>query len=119
MTIYFKPLKNVVLDLDDFSVNPANNCLNQLLWLKDQYPKLKVTLFAIPFHLNYDNGNFLRMVKKAFTDWIEFGIHGWTHGEGECLKWNEKEAKEITLVNFRRIRAGLRFFTTISPKMRW
>lgn len=84
-----KPLENVVLDLDDFVQNPANNCLDFLMDLKLRYPKFKVTLFGIPFYKDRYQYDFFEMVNKAFGDWIQIGIHGWKHNSvKECEKWN-------------------------------
>lgn len=77
-------MKTIVLDFDDFSV--LNNRLDLLLKLKESYPKLKLSLFTIPFDFEYERqpaGRILRdktlkMIKKQL-DWIELIPHGLAH----------------------------------------
>lgn len=88
-------LADVVMDLDDFAENPGNNCIAHLLPLKVKYPKLKVTLFAIPFYQGKSNAPFFHMIRKAFGTWIDLAIHGWHHETPiECQHWTYEEAKE-------------------------
>lgn len=89
-------LPDVVLNLDDFAQNPANNCIADLMDLKIKYPKLKVTLFAIPFFQGHDNSPFFHMIKEKFGDWIELAIHGWKHENSmECAHWNHHTAYRL------------------------
>jgi hypothetical protein len=88
-------LQDVVLDLDDFAQEPGNNCLADLMDLKIKYPKLKVTLFAIPYYQGKDNSPFFHMVKEKFGDWIEMAIHGWKHEPVECKEWNHHTAYRL------------------------
>ena len=77
-------MKTICLDLDDFSV--LNNRMDLLLRLKESYPKLKVSLFTIPFEIAREGsveGRLVRdealaMIKKQL-DWIEIIPHGLTH----------------------------------------
>ena len=86
-------MKKVIFDLDDFAEQPERNCLPQLIELKQQYPKLKVTLFSIPFYGGKDQSTFFTMVKKVYADWIQLAIHGWDHHSNfECSKWSYEEA---------------------------
>jgi hypothetical protein len=79
------------LDFDDFSV--SNNRLDLLLRLKESYPKLKVSMFTIPYDIVYENDvsaklmreNTLKELKKHL-DWIEIIPHGLTHFPSEFEK---------------------------------
>lgn len=88
-------LLDVVLDLDDFAENEGNSkeCLELLIKQKEQYPNLKVTLFAIPFYQDKDNTPFFRQTVEKYGDWMQLAIHGWTHETPtECREWNFEEA---------------------------
>lgn len=77
-------MKTVVLDFDDFSV--LNNKLDLLLKLKEIYPKLKVSLFTIPYDIAYESKvtdkrireKALEDIKKQL-DWLEIIPHGLIH----------------------------------------
>lgn len=91
------PMKDVVLDLDDFAENPGNSreALELLIKEKKKFPKLKVTLFAIPFYQDKDNSPYFKEVLKEHGDWIEMAVHGWHHETPtECINWTYDEAKE-------------------------
>jgi len=79
------------LDFDDFSV--LNNRLDLLLRLKESYPKLKVSLFTIPYDILFEKdvaGRLLRAKTleeiKKHVDWLEFIPHGLTHFQDEFKK---------------------------------
>lgn len=72
----------VVFDVDDFSDKyGGGKTLDDLLVLKDRYPKFKCTLFTIPARIHY---SLLERARRY--DWIELGVHGWTHEPLEELK---------------------------------
>ena len=76
-----------VFDLDDFTDGNMLH-MDTLNELKDSFPKLKVTLFAVPFKTS---DRWLKMF-SAF-DWIEFAVHGYTHEPNkECLSWDKDDA---------------------------
>lgn len=86
---------HVVFDLDDFAEQPERNCLNELIKLKEKWPNLKVTLFAIPYYGNQDQSDFFHSVRLNYGDWIQLGIHGWDHHSNfECSQWDYKEAND-------------------------
>ncbi len=88
-------MKDVIFDLDDFAMGPDRNCTEALLKLKEKWPKLKVTLFAIPYYENQRQEEFFNNFVAQYSDWIELGIHGWTHHSNfECSKWDYREAKQ-------------------------
>jgi len=87
-------MDNVILDFDDFAFQPERNCLKELLWLKNKWPNLKVTLFAIPYYENKSQELFFTEVVSKHRDWIQLGVHGLTHHSNfECMKWSWKEAQ--------------------------
>lgn len=90
-------LSDVVFDLDDFAMYPENSaeCIYHLKRQKEKFPKLKVTLFAIPQYRGVDNTTFFSDVLEAYGDWIQLAIHGWHHETPfECKEWTYKEAKK-------------------------
>jgi peptidoglycan/xylan/chitin deacetylase (PgdA/CDA1 family) len=81
-------LDHVVFDLDDFAEEPDRNCLDLLKKIKAKFPNLKVTLFSIPYYNNKDQTPFFHKVVAENRDWIQLGIHGWTHHSNfECQEW--------------------------------
>jgi hypothetical protein len=79
------------LDLDDFSV--LNNRLDLLLRLKESYPKLKVSLFTIPYDLVYEKDVSARLLRdktlekiKENLEWLEIIPHGLLHMPREFEK---------------------------------
>ena len=85
----------LVFDLDDFAEDEDRNCLDALIFLKDKFPNLKVTLFAIPFYKDRSQENFFNDVIAKY-DWIELGIHGWNHHSNfECSQWDYQTAKYL------------------------
>jgi len=82
--------KKIVLDFDDWSL--INNRFDLLLTLKEHFPKLKVSLFTIPCHAEYEfgaghifRGDGLKKLKENL-DWLEIIPHGLTHVEHEFEK---------------------------------
>lgn len=76
-----------VFDLDDLcdDFNPWD----ELHALKERYPNLKVTLFAIPGRCSPELLEQYRQVP-----WIELGVHGYHHSSQECATWSYEEATE-------------------------
>lgn len=94
--------KIICLDFDDFSV--LNNRLDLLLKLKESYPKLKVTLFTIPFDFVYEKDvsgrimrdDTLKAIKKNL-DWMQIVPHGLVHMPREFEKCDYKTMKKYVL----------------------
>ena len=92
-------MRTVCLDFDDFSV--LNNRLDLLLRLKESYPKLKVTLFTIPYDIPYEKDisgkiirkDTLKAIKKNL-DWLQIVPHGLIHMPKEFEKCDYKTMKE-------------------------
>ena len=88
--------------MDDFSI--LNNRLDLLLRLKESYPKLKVSLFTIPFDISSEIGvqgrimrtETLKLIKKQL-DWIELIPHGLTHMPREFEKCDYKTMREYVI----------------------
>lgn len=84
-------MKTISLDFDDWSV--LNNRLDLLLRLKETYPKLKVTLFTIPYDYAYESQvagrimrkSTLKAIKKELS-WLEIVPHGLVHMPKEFEK---------------------------------
>jgi hypothetical protein len=79
------------LDFDDFSI--LNNRLDLLLRLKESYPRLKVSLFTIPYDVAYEKDVAGRLLRdktleeiKKHLDWMELIPHGLTHFPKEFEK---------------------------------
>jgi len=77
-------IKTIVLDFDDFA--PTNNGLFYLKRLKEHFPKMKVSLFTIPFRVtpNKDRVESWLLNKDLVDeinslDWIEILPHGFFH----------------------------------------
>lgn len=73
-----------VLDFDDWSI--LHNRLDLLLKLRESYPKLKVSLFTIPYDAVYENDVSAKLLRKdtlkqvkANLDWMELIPHGLVH----------------------------------------
>lgn len=85
-----KKMQNIVFTLDDFAVD--NHNLDLLLKIKEQSPKMKVTLFAIPTRCP---PWWLRELKEKYP-WMEFAMHGWYHftdrGSQEADQWTKEDA---------------------------
>jgi len=84
-------MKTICLDFDDFSV--LNNRMDLLLRLRESYPRLKVSLFTIPYDFVYEGDlsaslmrkDTLDMIKKNL-DWMEIIPHGLLHTQREFEK---------------------------------
>jgi hypothetical protein len=82
-----KEAKKVCLDIDDGSILRTRYDL--LEKLKEHFPKLKVTLFWIPWDFEYETSKFriqreeLLERIKANLDWIQLVPHGLMHIEKE------------------------------------
>lgn len=85
-----QPLPNVCLSLDDFYPDTDAMCLDELFYLKHLYPKLKVTLFAVPARVP-DSYDFFEEVNKI--DWIRLAPHGMFHEQNECAKWTKDDCE--------------------------
>jgi len=91
-------MKTIVLDFDDFSV--LNNRMDLLMQLKESYPKLKVSLFTIPYDFAFESqpaGRILRdktlAMIKTQLDWIELIPHGLIHFPKEFEKCDYETMK--------------------------
>ena len=76
----------VVFDLDDL-------CDDLDPWfvlhdLKELWPGLKVTMFAIPGRCSPQ-----LLEKYGNLDWVELGVHGYHHSTMECAVWSKEEAE--------------------------
>ena len=96
MIVIGKKMDDIVFTLDDF--HEDNHNLDILLKIKEQCPKMKVTLFTIPSMCSVE---FIRGLKEKY-DWMEFAMHGWLHftdrGSQEADIWTKEEAlKYITM----------------------
>lgn len=90
--------KKVCLDIDDGSVLRTRYDL--LETLKEHFPKLKITLFWIPWDFEYEASKFriqreelLARIKKNL-DWIELVPHGLMHIEKEFLNVDKQLMKD-------------------------
>ncbi len=86
------------LDLHDFSI--VNSRLDMLLALKKAYPKIKVSLFTVPYDEIQDWGislirkDLLEQVKTCL-DWIQIIPHGFTHSRSEAIGLDELGFKNM------------------------
>lgn|SRR3990167_2571509 len=89
----------VALDLHDFSI--LNNRLDLLLKIKEHYPDFKVSLFTVPFDVQYEVNTqaiihreaALKKIKECL-DWIQIIPHGLTHMTNEFEKCDYKLFKD-------------------------
>lgn len=82
-------MSTYIFDLDDYKDN-ENNCLPQLLKIKETLPNFKVTLFTIPAEISNE---LIEETKKH--DWIQLAVHGLHHFDNyEFAKLNYYETKE-------------------------
>ena len=79
-------MKPVVFDLDDLCIEM--DPWDQLHHMKDWFPGLKVTLFAIPGRCSPQ-----LLDKYKALDWVELGVHGYHHSSMECAIWGYDEAE--------------------------
>ena len=89
----------VALSLDDFSV--LNNRLDLLLKIKEHYPNFKVSLFTIPFDVQYEVSTQARIYREAALakikenlDWMQIIPHGLTHMTDEFKRCDYKLFKD-------------------------
>jgi len=92
-------MKQICLDFDDWSV--MNNRLDLLLRLKEAYPKLKVTLFTIPYDFEYEKEVTARIMRektleaiKKQLSWLQLVPHGLLHLPKEFLKCDYTTMKD-------------------------
>lgn len=74
----------MVFDLDDLC--DEFDPWEELHALKEKFPNLKVTLFAIPARCSDD-----LLARYRALDWVELGVHGYHHSSQECLVWSYEE----------------------------
>ena len=74
-----------VFDVDDLcdDFDP----MADLKFLKEHFPALKVTVFAIPSRCSDE---LLRTYREV--PWIEVAVHGYHHASMECATWSKEEA---------------------------
>jgi hypothetical protein len=100
-----KPLK-IALEFDDFG--PKNHQLPLLEELKEHYPKLKVTMFTVPWDIRFGEHAAITLDKfqpwvdavKKF-DWIEIALHGLTHIPLEFSEISYEGAKKRIIIGER------------------
>jgi calcineurin-like phosphoesterase family protein len=80
-------MSDMVFDLDDLcdDFNPWS----ELHALKERFPGLKVTLFAIPGRCSDE-----LLARYRDLDWVELGVHGYHHSTMECAAWTYDETVE-------------------------
>lgn len=91
----------VSLDLHDFS--PVNHNLRLLQELKEHYPGFKVTLFMAPFDSQFGkmesilhHQEFAKILADN-RDWIEIGVHGFTHKPQEMLQYSQPVVESLLM----------------------
>ena len=95
-------MKNICLDLDDFSV--LNNRLDLLLKIKEHYPNFKVSLFTVPFDVAREVNPQARLHRegalkkiKENLSWMQFIPHGLTHMTDEMEKCDYELFKKVMI----------------------
>lgn len=78
--------KQYVVDFDDLC--DKFDPWDELVALKERFPSLKVTLFAIPALCSDE-----LLAKYGALDWVELGVHGYYHSPRECMAWDYEESK--------------------------
>jgi peptidoglycan/xylan/chitin deacetylase (PgdA/CDA1 family) len=99
----------ISLDADDFG--PANHRMDLLQSLIVRYPKIKITLFTIPWDIRFSPDTKGAMITdEKYEGWcaavrfyiekgnFEIGLHGLTHAPTEFGKLTYQEAKNRILV---------------------
>lgn len=83
--VLYKRLDECIFDLDDlWDDAPAQDLL---FGLKELYPALKVTLFAVPGRCSSE-----LLDLWADLPWVELAVHGWTHEPNtECKTWTRDD----------------------------
>jgi FkbM family methyltransferase len=74
-----------VFDLDDLC--DAMDPWDELHALKEQFPNLKVTLFAVPGRCSQG-----LLERYSQVPWVELAVHGYHHSSMECAAWGYDEA---------------------------
>jgi peptidoglycan/xylan/chitin deacetylase (PgdA/CDA1 family) len=94
-------MKTIVFDIDDYSV--LRQRWDLLDKLKEHYPKLKVSLFTIPYDIQYEGVHQFKVMRekhletlKKHLDWVEIIPHGLTHMPREFEK-ADKLSTELAL----------------------
>lgn len=89
-----------VLDFDDWSV--LNNRLDLLLKLKESYPKLKVSLFTIPYDAAFEMDVSAQIMRDKtleeihkHLDWMQIIPHGLVHMPREFEKCDYATMKQV------------------------
>lgn len=108
----------MIFEWDDFGCNheisdmcQSHDCRDQLLRLKEINTDFKATLFAIPAEMTME---LLRWCATN-SDWIELGVHGFTHKSNyECLEWDYE-----TMDNAMSLTAELGGFTRLFRAPGW
>jgi hypothetical protein len=70
------------MDMDDYS--DIRNALQWFWRIRARFPKFKCTLWTVP---GWSTPQFLH--ESAKWDWVQLGLHGWTHEADEVQKWTE------------------------------
>ena len=77
----------MVFELDDLC--DEYDPYDELVRLRQDYPNLRVTLFAIPGRCSPE-----LLARYKALDWVELGVHGYYHSSCECIVWGFDEACE-------------------------
>lgn len=97
-------MKYATLDLDDFSV--LRSRMDLLCDLRERLPGFKVSLFTIPFDVDYEMSELRLYRDEAMKrihqnkDWMEFIPHGMTHMPEE-FKYADREIMKTYIENVR------------------
>lgn len=89
----------IVFDLDDMASKHSWNAWEDLVKLREMFPKFKVTLFTIPGETTLEDALFW-----SSHDWVELAVHGFSHrlekevSPWECDQWTYEEA--ISFLSF-------------------
>ena len=73
-----------VVDFDDLC--DEFDPWEELLALREKYPRFKCTLFAIPSRCSDE-----LLARYRALDWVELGVHGYHHSSRECSVWGYEE----------------------------
>lgn len=103
-------IKTVTLDLDDFSV--LRSRMDLLCELRERLPGFKVSLFTIPFDVDYEmselrlyrDDSLKRIIENK--DWMEFIPHGAIHAPREFEKADEETMREYLKGVFDEMKRG-------------
>jgi hypothetical protein len=108
----------VVLEWDDFS--PINHQFTYLEKLREHYPNIKFSMFAIPWEIRFGGNGGHPITEDRYTpwvdavkqcsDWIELELHGFTHAPMEFAEISEDGA-------YKRITVGEKMFANRGLKL--